>query len=175
MPKTKPYKPFNSYAFTSTGEYDDVQINPNDTFNSLFGNVKKNYDDLRALADNPQFKKLAEKYREIFNEGTDAGLYYGEIQIMINSFSGGKGLHDIEYRLLDELKLYIRTNAENMLSFINPELHALLIRSKYFKKNRSEMASKNRTARIARIIKKLSSQSNSREKLNKFTEILSRL
>lgn len=175
MPKPKPYKPFNSYAFTNEGEYNDIKIKPNDTFNSLFGNVKKSYDDLKALADNPIYKKLAAKYKEIFDAGKDAGLHYGEIQIMINNFSGGRCLHDIEYRLLDDLKLHIHCKADSMLSFINPPLHALLIRTKYFKKDGAEMASKNRTARIARIIKSLSGKPDSRAKLNKFTEILSRL
>jgi hypothetical protein len=168
----QPYKPYGSYK--SAGNFSNAEIKPNDTFNTLFGG-RKTYDDLKLLATDPVYIKLTGKYKEVFDAGLESGLRYGEIQVMINRFSGGKDIHDIEYRRLDELKYFVRCKADTVLETTSPELHDLLIRSDYHKKSATEIASKNRSARIARIIRKLSGKSNSREKLGKFAEILSRL
>lgn len=161
-------KYFNSFDFEST------EIKPNDTFNSLFGeNVTT--DKFQSIKIDPKFKILNEKYIEIFKAGEQAGIYQGETQILIQLYSNGKDLHEIEFRRLDDCRIFVSVNANKLLSFIDPETHAFLLTTKYFQKNPKEMTSGHRLNRISKILKNLMSDKQSLLKLKKFSEILSRL
>lgn len=164
------YKPNNLYGFTD----DIIDLKQNDTFNSLFGNSKLSIDTTKLLQ-NPAFKQLNKKYKTIFDAGRQAGLYDGEIQMLIYLYSDGKSLHEIELRRFEDLISFLKLNIDKLLSFAHPELHAFLLRTKYYKKDKSELIKPHRMARVAKIIKALFNDNNSKTKLIKFSEILSRL
>lgn len=152
---------------------DNRQINPNDTFNSLFGNCD-NIDNFREATKNPLYEILQEKYKAVFQEGYKHHLQAGEVQILIHAFSNGKSLHDIEYRRLDDLKMFVKHNGNKMLSYINPDLHGFLLGTKYYSKDPYELPKINRLSRVMQIIKRLSKKKQT-GKLKKFAEILSKL
>lgn len=164
-----PYKP--SFGNKDLTGFIDAELKPNDTFNSLFGNEKN----IEKLNNDPMFKALNEEYKKIFKTGYENNLRDGEIQILISIFSNGKNLHEIEYRLFDDLKLFIKHNEQCLLSFVNPELHAFLVRTYYFKKDKNIMAKKSRLGRVAKIIQNLTNKKGSCEALKRFSEILSNL
>lgn len=166
MPKFHNYK--NDF------NYEDDTISPNDSFLTLFGsNVDSSK--FKEIAQTPKYKKLHEKYTEIFLAGEKAGLYTGEIQILIDLYSNGVPLHEIEYRRLDDVRNFVVIHAENILSFLNPEMHAFLLRTGYFRQNPKTMAKPHRLQRISSVIKSIMKKEDSKERLNKFSEILSRL
>lgn len=167
--KYNEYSSENNYNFTEK----IIELKPNDTYNSLFSR-KENIDNTKIL-NNPLYKQLKELYKKVFQTGREYGLSDGEIQMLIHLYSDGKPLHDIEKRRIEDLIYFIHTNVDKLHSFIDPELHAFLLRTKYYKKNKEEQPKKHRCSRIARIIKFLIRQNNSAEKLKKFSEILSRL
>lgn len=150
-----------------------VELKPNDTFNSLFNS--KEASDTSKLFHNPLFKQLNKEYKKVFEAGNESGLTDGEIQMLIHLYSDGKPLHEIEHRRIEELTYWIRCNVDKVLPFVNPELHAFLLRTQYYKKDKKETAKPHRMVRISKIIKSLFGQNQSREKLKKFSEILSRL
>jgi hypothetical protein len=152
----------------------ETGIHPNDSFCSLFGKPE-NMDHFTQIANTEQYKLLSEKYKSIFKAGYDEGLQPGEVQVLIFVFSDGKPLNEIEYRRLDDLKLFVKHNSINLLSWINPELHAFLLRTGYFKKSRHITVKQSRLKRICKIIESLSKKNNSNRKLVKFAEILSKL
>jgi hypothetical protein len=152
----------------------ETGIHPNDSFYSLFG-IPENMDHFTQITNTEQYKLLSEKYKAIFKAGHDEGLQPGEVQVLIFVFSDGKPLNEIEYRRLDDLKLFVQLNSINLFSWINPELHAFLLRTGYFQKNRHITVKQSRLKRICNIIKSLSEKQNSKKKLVKFAEILSKL
>lgn len=166
MPKFHNYK--NSF------NTDNETVSPNDSFKTIFG-TDVDMNKFREISNDPRYKKLHEKYTEIFQAGQIAGLHTGEIQILIDLYSDGLPLHEIEYRRLDDVRTFVVTNADNLLSFINPEMHAFLIRTGYFKKNPKDMTKPSRLQRISKTIQSLTKMHNSKEKLQKFAEILSRI
>lgn len=169
MPQYDHYKNEKLFGFSE----EIVELKPNDTFISLFSN--KDAADTTKLFHNPLFRKLNEKYKEIFIAGKEAGLADGEIQMIIYLYSNGKPLHEIEYSRLDEIIIFIKTNIDKILSSVNPDLHAFLLRTQYYKKDKKELVKPYRMAKTAKIIKSLFGQKESRKKLIKFSEILSRL
>lgn len=152
----------------------ETGIHPNDTFYLLFGRPE-NIDHFFQITKSEKYQLLNNKYKAIFEAGKNEGLQPGEIQILISIFSDGKSLYEIEYRRLDDLKLYVKHNAKNMLSWINPELHAFMLRTGYFEKNNHETMKLSRLNRVCKIINILSRKNDSKNKLIKFAEILSRL
>lgn len=163
----------NNYTKQSFS-FGDGGISPNDTFLSLFGKPK-NRDEFLQITHDSRYKLLHEKYKEIFKAGDESGLKTAETQILIHQYTDGVPLNEIEYRRLDDIKIFVIANAKNLLSLINPKLHAFLLRTRYFSKDRNEQPKPYRLQRVSRIIKNLMGKTNSKEKLLKFSEIISKL
>ena len=167
MSLTNRYQP----QFQGFGE---VEIRPNDTFKSLFGEPR-NGEEFKQITRDPKYKKLHDKYSAVFQAGAAEGLHTGETQVLIYQYSNGMSLHEIEYRKLDDIIIFIQVNAKNLLSIINPEFHAFLLRTGYFDKNPQEPVKPHRLSRISRVIKSLMGKQDSARKLMKFSEIISRM
>jgi hypothetical protein len=167
MTFVKKFKADNSFG-------NENKIFPNDTFLSLFGNPTSP-DHFNEISKTERYQQLNEKYKAIFETGRNEGLQPGEVQVLIHVFSDGKPLHEIEYRRLDDLKLFIRHNSSTFLSFVQPELHAFLLKTGYFKKDNHTTIKQSRLKRICSVMEKLAQKTDSRKKLTKFAEILSKL
>lgn len=166
---------FGNNRFQANNSFNnETGMHPNDTFLSLFGKPTS-LEHFNQIARTERYQLLNEKYKAIFEAGKNEGLQPGEVQVLIHAFSDGKPLHEIEYRRLDDLKLFVRHNSKQLLSWIQPELHAFLLRTNYFEKDNHTTIKQSRLKRICKIMDKLSHKADSRRKLLKFAEILSRL
>lgn len=150
---------------------ENESVSPNDTYIDLFGRNA----DFNTIRTKCTCKMFQQKFKAIFETGKENGLYDGETLVLISAFSNGKLLEDIPYGKLDDVKIFIKNNAMHFLSFVQPELHGFLIRTGYFRKNKYSQFSRNRTARIAKILDQLGKQRSPKSKYEKFTEIITKL
>lgn len=135
---------------SSGGSYTTVfDVGFGDTITSLFGT--KETRDHEKLRDNPAYKKFQEKFNSIFDLGQKYNVPDGEIQVMIHK-AYGISLDETEFGRIDELRDFVEKNINQRYAFINPEIHAYLLRCGYYQQSATSCAPKFVVAKYSRQV-----------------------
>jgi hypothetical protein len=117
----------------------DTLVNYNDTLVDVFGDKEKRIHG--ELKDDPLYRQFQQKFREINQVSERKNIPAGEaLQLIVLQF--GYSLEDIQFGRLDEVKDFLEKNIDLRYAFINPELHAFLLRCNYYEKSRTNIAPK---------------------------------
>lgn len=164
---------------TYTGKFENKKINqvdfasidPRKSLVDYFGE-STNRKPHSELCSNSQYKMFQDKFKEIFKTGYQEGLHSGEIQILITHCTNGKYLDQVSYDSLNDISDNVKKLSKDVLSFIKPELHAFLLRTRYHDKNKYQVETPENVKKITDIILELIKR---KAPVSKFTEFAENL